>query len=176
MARFSPPLSKMSWWISRIRFGAREVGVEIGEDDLRHRQAEGPGDLAGDELGNQCACALPGSAELEDIESIVVRVHDCRQRSALAQRRDVSGDPDGTEARTRPLYGRGQVRLSVEPALTIHVYAEASRSVAMSIFFICIIACMTRLAFALSGCCRSSGRALGTTCHEMPYLSASQPH
>src|SRR5258707_15617061 len=47
---------------------------------------------------------------------------------------------------------------------------------AMSIFFIVIIACMARCAFAgsLSLIMRKSG--VGAICHDRPYLSLSQPH
>src|SRR5439155_24298174 len=46
----------------------------------------------------------------------------------------------------------------------------------MSIFFICSIACMTRFAFSGSLSPNIFPRAVGTICHDRPYLSCSQPH
>src|SRR5437899_1874418 len=46
----------------------------------------------------------------------------------------------------------------------------------MSIFFICSMACMTRLAFSGSLSPSIRPRAVGMICHDRPYLSCSQPH
>ncbi len=78
-----------------VGLGARQVGVDQGEDDLGNRQAGGARQLAGDELGDQCARPLAGAAELEHVEAIVVALDDRRQRAALAQRRDVAGRAHG---------------------------------------------------------------------------------
>src|SRR5260221_12120254 len=57
-----------------------------------------------------------------------------------------------------------------------HSCSAASFNFATSSFFICINAFMTRSDFFGSPLCRSSGRIFGTTCHDKPYLSLSQPH
>src|SRR5438128_2013856 len=54
--------------------------------------------------------------------------------------------------------------------------ADAAFNPAMSIFFICIIAAMTRCDLAGSLSWMSSISALGTICQDSPYLSLSQPH
>ncbi len=46
----------------------------------------------------------------------------------------------------------------------------------MSILLICIIAAMTRFDFSGSLSCNISINAEGTTCHDNPNLSLSQPH
>src|SRR3989441_368562 len=46
----------------------------------------------------------------------------------------------------------------------------------MSIFFIFSIAAMTRFDFSGSLSCSISTKTVGTTCHETPNLSLSQPH
>jgi hypothetical protein len=80
-----------------IRLGPRQVGIELGEDDFRYRQAEGASDLSRDQLGDERFRALPGAAELEDVHPLVIRFDDRRQRSSLAKRRDVAGHADGSE-------------------------------------------------------------------------------
>ena len=62
----------------------------------------GARDLAGDELGDQRARPLPGAAELEDVEAVVVGLDDRRQRAALAQRRDVAGGAMTVRTCVRP--------------------------------------------------------------------------
>src|SRR5262245_61097353 len=47
---------------------------------------------------------------------------------------------------------------------------------AMSIFFICSMDWNARFDFVVSGSFSISSMARGTTCHETPYLSFSQPH
>src|SRR5260370_1235978 len=54
--------------------------------------------------------------------------------------------------------------------------AYAFLSAAMSIFIIFSIAAMTRLDFSRSLSCSISTRTVGTTCHDTPNLSLSQPH
>ena len=46
----------------------------------------------------------------------------------------------------------------------------------MSIFFICSMTFMTLSALARSLSCNILTRAVGTICHDTPYLSFSQPH
>ena len=90
----------MSAWISGIRLGPRQVRIELGEHDLRHRQAQRPRDLPGDQLRDQRPRALAGAAELQHVHPVVVRLDDGGQRAAFAKRRDIAGDGDRPE-RTR---------------------------------------------------------------------------
>src|SRR5262245_32878119 len=60
--------------------------------------------------------------------------------------------------------------------LDVYCPAYARCSIAMSSFFICIIASPTRLVFAPSLSANSLPSTVGTTCQETPYLSFSQPH
>src|SRR5919201_2415083 len=58
-----------------------------------------------------------------------------------------------------------------------HAYAAAARSSsAISTLPIFSIAAITRCDFSRSGSLSSSGRRVGTICHETPNLSFSQPH
>ena len=78
-----------------VGLGAGQIPIELGEHQLRHRQAERAGDLARDQLGDQRPDALAGAAELQHVQPVVVGFDDRRQRSAFAQRRNVAGDGDG---------------------------------------------------------------------------------
>ena len=73
----------------RIGLRLRHARIELGEDDLGDRKAEGAGELAGDELRDERARTLPRSAELDDVRPVVVAGDDRRQRPAFAQRRHV---------------------------------------------------------------------------------------
>ena len=55
-------------------------------------------DLAGDELGDQRLRALSRAAELQHVHALVVGFDDRGQRAAFAQRRDVAGGVDGSQA------------------------------------------------------------------------------
>src|SRR5829696_9685491 len=66
-----------------IGLGAAQLGVQLDENDLRHGQAGGAGELAGDELRQERLRSLPGPAELEHVESVVVGFYQSGQRSAL---------------------------------------------------------------------------------------------
>ena len=46
---------------------AAKGGIQIREDDLRHFQPDGTGDLSTDKLGDKRFHALAGAPELEDI-------------------------------------------------------------------------------------------------------------
>ena len=54
--------------------------------------------------------------------------------------------------------------------------AEARSNSAISILLIIIMAFIARPALPASGSLKSRPRALGTICHERPYLSLSQAH
>ena len=68
-----------------------ELGRDLRDHQLGHRQPERPAQLAGDDLGHQRADALPGAAELHDVEPVVVGLDEPGHRAALPQGRDVSG-------------------------------------------------------------------------------------
>ena len=68
-----------------------QLGRDLRDHQLGHRQSEGPPQLAGDDLGHQRAGALPGAAELHDVQPVVVGLDEPRHRAALPQGRDVSG-------------------------------------------------------------------------------------
>jgi len=77
-----------------IGLGARQLGVKFHQHDLRDRQAEQAGKLAGDHLGDQRLRALPGAAELHHVHAVVVGLDHRRQRTAFAQRGDIAGRGD----------------------------------------------------------------------------------
>ena len=81
----------------RIGLGAREVRIELDQHDLRHRQAGGAADLAGEQLRDQRLRSLAGAAELEHVHAVVVRLDDRGHGATLAQRRDVARDGDGAQ-------------------------------------------------------------------------------
>src|SRR5690606_15107266 len=56
-----------------------------------------------------------------------------------------------------------------------HQPSNAARSCAMSNFFICRNAAVTRATFAASASCIISSSAFGTTCHDRPNRSLTQP-
>src|SRR5207247_5944088 len=78
-----------------------ERRVELDEGELRHREAEGARELTGDDLGEQGLPPLARSAELEDVEPVVARLDERRQRAAFAQRRDVARRLDPPQRHTR---------------------------------------------------------------------------
>ena len=80
-----------------VRLGAGNLLRQRRQHDLRHRKAQGAPDLPHDELGDQRLLAVAGAAELDDVLAAVVGLHQCRQRAALPQRRDVPGDVDRAE-------------------------------------------------------------------------------
>jgi len=60
----------------RIRLRPRQIGIQLGEHDLRHQQAERACDFAGHELGDQRSGTLACSSELQHVHPIVVRLDD----------------------------------------------------------------------------------------------------
>lgn len=95
---------------------------------------------------------------------------------------EVRGDTDARRGRTRSARVLNPGRSSwASTTLTgagsaPQPCSAARRSSAMSSFTIVIIACMTRPDLAVSGPEVSSASTVGTTCHDRPYLSLSQPH
>src|SRR5206468_7020505 len=68
----------------RVGLGAGEFGVEFNEDDLRHRQSCGAGDLPRHELSDERFGPLTCAAELEHIHAIIVGFDYGWQPCALA--------------------------------------------------------------------------------------------
>ena len=81
-------------------------GVEVDRHQVRGAQAEAPGQLADDHLGDEDLQPLPGAAELADVGAEVVGLDDAGQRAALAQGRDVAGRGDGGDHGVRLPVGR----------------------------------------------------------------------
>ena len=65
-----------------IGLGAAQHGIELNEDEFRHRQAQRSLQLAGHQLSDQRAVALTRPAEFDHVQAIVVCLHDRRQRAA----------------------------------------------------------------------------------------------
>src|SRR5262245_6008868 len=78
----------------------------------------------------------------------------------------------------RVALGVGAAREGPHPAVAAAavslLHAAARSSAAMSSFFICHTACITRSPFF--GSAIIAGSPSGTTCQDKPYLSLSQPH
>ena len=62
-----------------VGLGAREIGIERRQHDLRHRQIERPCNLAGNHLGDERPHALSGGAELQHVHAVIVGFDDGRQ-------------------------------------------------------------------------------------------------
>ena len=106
----------------RIGLGPRQVRIEIGQHNLGHLQTERAGNLARDELGDQCFRSLSGAAELQHIQPVIVCFDDRRKRTALPERSHIPGDVDGPECWHRVIVAW------VTPARTIRLPAEAVES------------------------------------------------
>ena len=68
----------------RVGLSTGEFGVEFNEDDLRHWQPCGAGDLPRHEFSDERFGPLTCAAELEHIHAIIIGFDDCWQRSTLA--------------------------------------------------------------------------------------------
>ena len=55
-----------------VRFGVADGGIELDAHEVRHVQPDGPCQLAGEPLGDEGPWALAGSAELDDIQAVIV--------------------------------------------------------------------------------------------------------
>ena len=89
--RFEPALASIRSWISGSGSARAERRVEVDEHQLRDRQPEPAGQLAGHDLRRQRLRPLPRAAELEHVQPVVVGLHERGQRPALAQGRHVAG-------------------------------------------------------------------------------------
>src|SRR5262249_27360557 len=80
-----------------IGLGACQFRIELNEYDLGNGQVERARDFARDQFRDQRLRALAGAAKLEHVQAVVVGLDHRRQRSALAQRRNVAGGIDGAK-------------------------------------------------------------------------------
>ena len=76
----------------RVRFGQSQGQVEVDQHRLGHGEIERPAQACGDQLRDERLRTLARPTELDDVHAVVVRLHDGRQRAALAQGRDVPQD------------------------------------------------------------------------------------
>lgn len=81
----------------RVRLGRGERTVELDEDDLGHREAHCPRDLARQELGDQRLLALAGAAQLHDVEAEIVAFDERGDRAAFFERHHVARGRDGAD-------------------------------------------------------------------------------
>jgi hypothetical protein len=80
-----------------VGLGVGQARVDVDEHDLRHAQPEPPRDLADEHLGDERLDALPGAAELDDVQAVVVGLDEAGHRAAFAQRLGVARRADGAE-------------------------------------------------------------------------------
>ena len=83
-----------------IGLGAADRDVELDDHDLGRRQLEPPCERARDHLRDERLRPLSGAPELDDVQPVVVRLHEPRERPAFAKRLDVPGRGDGAHARS----------------------------------------------------------------------------
>src|SRR5438552_18120434 len=81
-----------------------------------------------------------------------------------------------THSQARRFTCRDEALAKAERITFFYFPSYAFCSVGMSILSICSIARMTRFAFAASLSASISINTVGTTCHDKPNLSLSQPH
>ncbi len=81
-----------------IGLGARQIRIELDQHDLRDGQAGGAADLACHQLGDQCFRPLAGTPPFDDIHAFVIGFDDGGYGAAFAQRSDIAGDDDGSQA------------------------------------------------------------------------------
>ncbi len=86
-----------------IGFRARKRRIDLHKNNLGHRQAEGPSDLAADQFGNQRPLTLTRAAKLKNIEPVIVPFDDCRQRATLFERRHIAPDANFSHNSSAPL-------------------------------------------------------------------------
>ena len=77
-------------WISSSGSASPRRRVDLDGDEVRDRQTDRPGDLAGQPLGDERPRPLAGAAELDHVQAVVVGLDEAGQRAALAQGRHVA--------------------------------------------------------------------------------------
>ena len=102
-----------------IGLSAGQIGIEIGEHEVGHRQAERTRQLARDELRDERARSLTGAAEFQHVHSVVVGLDDRRERPAFAKWRDVAGDANRLQR------GHGDIVSRAPPAAERAACADA---------------------------------------------------
>ena len=81
----------------RVGIVAAEEGVDFYEDEFRYGKAESTGDLSCNEFSDQCQRSLACAAELDDVQTEVIRLHDCGQGAAFPERENVTRGVDGAK-------------------------------------------------------------------------------
>ena len=99
-----------------------------------------------------------------------------RQRQGHGRPRRRRPDHAGRRPRHRRLNARTHARGLLRGGPERYACAAARSSASISSFFMLSIAAITRCDFSGSGSASSSGRTVGTICHERPNRSLSQPH
>ena len=91
-------------------------------------QPERPSELAGEQLRDERLGSLAGGVELDDVEPVVVRLEQSRQRATFAECRDVARRPDGPKPRRggRRRHRRADARASRTMQLFVGPYAESA--------------------------------------------------
>ena len=114
-----------------VGLGIGDPGGEIDTDEVRHEQPERAADLAGQPLGDERPRALPRAAELDDVQAVIVRFNEARERPALAKRGHVTGRLDDPEARLGRRRGHRRnavLCLLATPAISSAAVATPSRA------------------------------------------------
>ena len=93
-----------------VGLGAAQLGVDVGAHELGHREAQRPRELPAQQLGHERRGPLPGPAELQDVEPVVVGLDEPGQRAALAQRGDVARGADRSQHGPQASRARGAGR------------------------------------------------------------------
>ena len=75
-----------------IRLCSAKGLIQSGEYDLGHPQAERPGDLTADELGDQCLHTLTRAAKFQHVQKTVVGFGDGWERTAFPERGHIARD------------------------------------------------------------------------------------
>src|SRR4051812_33578913 len=76
-----------------------ERRVDLDRDEVRHGESHGPPDLAAQPLRDERSRSLARTAELDDVQPVIVRLDEAWQRPALTERHDVAGRDDGPDHR-----------------------------------------------------------------------------
>ncbi len=88
-----------------IGLGIAQATIDLDGHQVRHGQADGPAELAGQPLGDERARTLAGAPELDHVQPVVVGLHQPGQRATLPERGDVAGRGDVAHGRDHRRHG-----------------------------------------------------------------------
>ncbi len=108
-----------------IRVRIAQGGVHLDRHQVRHVQADRPGELAGQPLRDEGPRSLAGPAELDDVEAVVVGLDEPWQRPAFAQRRDVACRSHGPQRHPESL-AQTVAHAAAHAAARAHPHATAA--------------------------------------------------